>query len=163
MDRQSSLPSSLIPHLYSAPRNSSTRTTLNTDDDQQRFYPDSPYNFPPLVPPRTSWREGEAGPSSLIDPSRATNYPTRHFDTFGRRNTTFDRDSSFADLIRRDQDRDSYFSFANSQCMFSTNKNCLACPNFSTSNYSVLCQPVISSLSATATTYSFIRRTIFFF
>jgi hypothetical protein len=153
MDRQSSLPSSLIPHLYSAPRNSSTRTTLN---DHHRFYPDPPYNFPPLVPPRTSWREGEAGPSSLIDPS-----PTRLPSHLDRRNTAFDRDSSFADLIRRDQDRDSYFSFSNSQCTFSTNKYPLTCPNFSTSNC-ILFQPVISSLSAAATTYPFIRRTIFF-
>lgn len=120
MDRQSSLPSSLIPHLYSAPRNSSTRTTLNSPDDLQRFIPPSPYNFPPPpplpppAPPRSSWREGEPGPSSLVH----SRYPTRlpsHYDSFGRRNTTLEHDSSFADLIRRDQDRDSYFSFSNSQ------------------------------------------------
>jgi len=151
MNRQSSLPSSLIPHLYSAPRNSSTRTTLDADDDLQP-YPS--YNFPPLLPPRTSWREGEAGPSSLIDPSRAaTIYPTRHLDTFGRRNSTFVHDSSYPDLIRRDQDRDSYFSFSNSQCMFSTNKHWVPCANFSVSDC-LLSQPaVISSLSTAATTY----------
>jgi len=113
MDRQSSLPSSLIPHLYSAPRNSSTRTTLANDRHPS-------YNFPPpppLVPPRSSWREGEAGPSYSARHTRPTNYPTRvpsHFDTFGRRNTAFE---PFADLTRRDQDRDSYLSF--SQRMFS--------------------------------------------
>lgn len=150
MDRQSSLPSSLIPHLYSAPRNSSTRTTLNADDDLQP-YPS--YNFPPLVPPRTSWREGEAGPSSLIDPSRAaTIYPTRHLDTFGRRHSTLVHDSAFPDLIRRDQDRDSYFSFSSSQCMFSTNQHPDSCANFSASDC-LFFQPVISSLSTAATTY----------
>lgn len=48
--RQSSLPSSLIPHLYSAPRDSGTRTTLE----------------PPAYDRDGRWREGEPGPSSLL-------------------------------------------------------------------------------------------------
>ncbi|KAF8798963.1 hypothetical protein BYT27DRAFT_7202696 [Phlegmacium glaucopus] len=126
--RQSSLPTSLIPHLYNAPRDSSTRTTLTSHSEhseQGRPYPLAPlivpinrsssYPFvrqlppvlpeniidrssslrrstshafsnqismsptsthlPPLlstgIPPSpydSSWREGEAGPSSLIHP-----------------------------------------------------------------------------------------------
>jgi hypothetical protein len=117
--RQSSLPSSLIPHLYSAPRNSSTRTTL-TDDrhlaalpdlsmlpSQQRVFSDPrqpSYNFPPPPAPRgpvTSWREGEPGPSRQ---SRGTNYPAR---VSAR---AFEQDSSF--LMRRDVERDLYYSYS---------------------------------------------------
>ena len=49
-DRQSSLPSSLIPHLYAAPRDSSTRTTLTShseDSDQDG----SNISSRPLLPP----------------------------------------------------------------------------------------------------------------
>ena len=50
--RQSSLPTSLIPHLYAAPRDSSTRTTLtshsedNTDQDTPLVLPPTPYIRP---------------------------------------------------------------------------------------------------------------------
>ena len=102
MDRQSSLPASLIPHLYNAPRNSPpTSTTLSSHPEDTLppsptipQYPDR--QLPPVIPrhshltnqnpffPSTntlpplaslsqdnfsrssSWREGEAGPSSLI-------------------------------------------------------------------------------------------------
>lgn len=151
-DRQSSLPSSLIPHLYAAPRDSSTRTTLTShseDSDQGSnisslpllplippHRPSSSYlsipddrQLPPVLPanpsyrslepssnphrsvsptysnqktlflpssrssptiilpslaslsadifPRSSWREGEAGPSSLIHPGQR-DYDSRH-------------------------------------------------------------------------------------
>jgi len=117
--RQSSLPSSLIPHLYSAPRNSSTRTTL-TDDrhlaalplpdlsmlpSQQRFYSQPSYNFPPPPAPRefvTSWREGEPGPSEPTRHPRGTNYPSRA--------SAFEQESSF--LMRRDVERDLYYSYS---------------------------------------------------
>jgi len=52
--RQSCLPTSLIPHLYAAPRDSSTRTTLtsHSEDNEQ----DRSYSFPlvPLVLPLPS-------------------------------------------------------------------------------------------------------------
>jgi hypothetical protein len=135
-DRQSSLPSSLIPHLYSAPRDSSTRTTLaphSEDNDQDGsnlpllppyirpgsytdnrqlpplaanpsyrslehrsvsptyrnqslFFPSSRSSpasvlLPSLAslsadifPRNSSWREGEAGPSSLVQ----RDYDSRH-------------------------------------------------------------------------------------
>ena len=140
-DRQSSLPSSLIPHLYAAPRDSSTRTTLashSEDNDQDGSLPPLPpyirpssypddRQLPPVLPayrslepssnphrsvsptygnqtlffpssrsspasiflpslaslsadifPRnSSWREGEAGPSSLIHPEQR-DYDFRH-------------------------------------------------------------------------------------
>ncbi|KAF9483470.1 hypothetical protein BDN70DRAFT_990339 [Pholiota conissans] len=65
--RESSLPRSLIPHLYRHPpnRDSSTRTTL--------YRPDIP--LPPLPPPRRpAWSEGEAGPSSGV-PARYRRRP----------------------------------------------------------------------------------------
>ncbi|KAF8158127.1 hypothetical protein B0H34DRAFT_782730 [Crassisporium funariophilum] len=221
-DKQSSLPISLIPHLYSAPqqpRDSSTRTTLpspqeltNSPQQDQSYlssypltslipplqpspafnhrpashtyvayeseplgYPDDrqlgvamqdlsasllhhpfepsattrpvysdpvfhsssrpsissrtpSYTFPPppgpreIMMPRT-WREGEAGPSSLVHPGprdaasvmgrRGSSQSARvisHSDTFGRGNTTFDQDGSFGDLVRRDAERNSYLS-----------------------------------------------------
>lgn len=147
MDRRpSELPPSLIPHLYAAPRGSSTRTTLTSHsedsdrddsllppippitrrssspiaDDRQLPVPPVPpshrslesssnprhsvsstYSNPPFIypssqssstsiflppfesfsaknifPGNSSWREGEAGPSSLIHPSQR-DYNTR--------------------------------------------------------------------------------------
>ena len=52
-DRQSSLPSSLIPHLYDAPRDSSTRTTLSShseDSDQGGSNISSLPLLPPIPP-----------------------------------------------------------------------------------------------------------------
>ncbi|KAK7469272.1 hypothetical protein VKT23_003757 [Stygiomarasmius scandens] len=86
-DRQSSLPSSLIPHLYSAPhpaRDSSTRTTLaepaELEDPAARgyyyyeepppvrsdpaYYTSSAYMPPPFPYSVHNWREGEAGSST---------------------------------------------------------------------------------------------------
>jgi hypothetical protein len=84
-DRQSSLPSSLIPHLYAAPRDSSTRTTLTShseDSDQDRstlpllppvppyIHPSSSYpsiddrQLPPVLPENPIYRS--LGPSSNL-------------------------------------------------------------------------------------------------
>jgi hypothetical protein len=49
-DSQSSLPSSLIPHLYAAPRDSSTRTTL-TSHSEHSDYEDSSLPILPPIPP----------------------------------------------------------------------------------------------------------------
>lgn len=98
-DSQSSLPSSLIPYLYAGPRDSSTRTTLTSYSevgDRERssllVLPPIPRDIRPssssqsspasiLLPSLaslsadifsrdSSWREGEAGPSSLIHRGR---------------------------------------------------------------------------------------------
>ncbi|KAF5314918.1 hypothetical protein D9619_007164 [Psilocybe cf. subviscida] len=53
-ERQSSLPSSLLPHLYKAPnqpRDSGTRTTIDSDDEQSDVHQVSPIQFP-YAPPR---------------------------------------------------------------------------------------------------------------
>lgn len=53
-ERQSSLPSSLLPHLYTAPnqpRDSGTRTTIDSDDDHSDTHHVSPVQFP-YAPPR---------------------------------------------------------------------------------------------------------------
>ncbi|KDR82807.1 hypothetical protein GALMADRAFT_134361 [Galerina marginata CBS 339.88] len=81
-NRQSSLPSSLIPHLYSAPRNSSTRTTLDHTLHHRDHHPVSPV-FPQLSLYPPQWREGEPGPSHLRrgasqPPARAPDLFTRH-------------------------------------------------------------------------------------
>ena len=62
-DRQSSLPSSLIPHLYAAPRDSSTRTTLTSHSDQDGSYISSR----PLLPPVQPYIQGSSHPSISDD------------------------------------------------------------------------------------------------
>lgn len=49
-DRQSSLPSSLIPHLYAAPRDSSTRTTLTSHSEDGDQDSSNIASLPPLLP-----------------------------------------------------------------------------------------------------------------
>ncbi|KAF8964399.1 hypothetical protein BDZ97DRAFT_905169 [Flammula alnicola] len=207
-ERQSSLPRSLLPHLYTAPqqpRDSSTRTTLDPDDPNQlamhyqqhpvspvlfpfvpprqqhrsshSFLYDAPpldtaggtpaplpdlsrltstippqrfgspiysdplfhsssrpnmssrnpsYTFPPPLAPREymsqrmAWSDGEAGPSSLMHPGsregrnrRGSSLSPRvasHSDAFGRGDTNYEHESGFGDVVRRDAERDPYFS-----------------------------------------------------
>ena len=196
-DRQSSLPSSLIPHLYAAPRDSSTRTTLtshsedsdqdgsnisslpllppvvqphihrssytsNTDDrqlppvlpanpiyrslepssnpqrsvsptysNQTLFFPSSRSSptsilLPSLAslsadifPPNSLWREGEAGPSSLIHPSQR-DYDSRWRDASqsGRvisHPNTFGYGSTSRELHRQDA---GYYPTFSHQCVY---------------------------------------------
>lgn len=57
-DSQSSLPSSLIPHLYAAPRDSSTRTTLTSHSDDSDRDGSSLPSLPPIpryIRPRSSY------------------------------------------------------------------------------------------------------------
>ena len=66
-DRQSSLPTSLIPHLYAAPRDSSTRTTLAShpeDSDQDRSHISS---FPPVLPDPPHIHRSSSFPSITDD------------------------------------------------------------------------------------------------
>ncbi|KAF9565742.1 hypothetical protein CPC08DRAFT_815235 [Agrocybe pediades] len=72
-NRQSSLPSSLIPHLYTAPqqpRDSSTRTTLDREDINPPVSPVFPlYTPPPYSIRPTPWQEADPGPSSSTRPA----------------------------------------------------------------------------------------------
>lgn len=189
-DSQSSLPSSLIPHLYAAPRDSSTRTTLTshsedsdrdgptlsllppitpyirrsssfTADDRQLppvlpanpshrslepssnprhsvsstysnqriFFPSSQSSSTPVLlpslaslsadifPDNISWREGEAGPSSLIHPGQR-DYYSRRASQPTRVNTpqnTFDQGSTSGELQRR---HTGYYPNFPQQCVY---------------------------------------------
>lgn len=130
-NRQSSLPSSLIPHLYTAPqqpRDSSTRTTLDPRPVSPIFPLYTPPDARPISPVlplysrHTAWRENEPGPSSLAQPipRRLESYPLRIPERHDYMRETerdyrnmSDRDYRGRDYLERDY-RDYW-----QQCMFS--------------------------------------------
>lgn len=89
--RQSSLPSSLIPHLYRHP------PLRHYDPDANAPLPplDAPFVPAPALlrapaAPYAFWSEGEAGPSSLARYRRPDSLSPRPFDVFGRSNPNYD-------------------------------------------------------------------------
>ncbi|KAF8195428.1 hypothetical protein BJ912DRAFT_1141108 [Pholiota molesta] len=117
--RHSSLPRSLIPHLYRHPP-SSTRTTLYEDPPPTAPLPPAapPTPFPrspaPRAPPGARARPGllaaplPPAPRHRYRRAAASLSPrlTPHPDPFARPSSIYDHDAPFGHAVRRDSDRD---------------------------------------------------------